>query len=219
MKKLNQILKRKDVGSMGIGAMIIFIAMVLVAGIAATVFIQVANELQIQAMYTGQETIGEVSSGVAVMDIEGHVTNTTEGIDLLTISIKGRAGSGDIDLSELAIELADNDTKVVLHYDNTQYADTQTTCTTIFNASAFDLTNCEFGIIVVEDADGSCKALTPIINKGDLIMLTVNASTSFSPGIAERTDIWGNIIPEMGSWAMVNFRTPATFTDFVYDLQ
>ena len=60
---------RKNVGSMGIGAMIIFIAMVLVAGIAASVLVQVANTLQMQALYTGQETIDEVATGIAVVDI------------------------------------------------------------------------------------------------------------------------------------------------------
>jgi len=72
---------------------------------------------------------------------------------------------------------------------------------------------------VIEDADGSCKKTTPVINKGDLVKLTVNTSAVFSPGLAVRTDIWGNVIPEIGSWGIISFRTPATYTDNVYDLQ
>jgi len=72
--KIDKVLSRRDAGSMGIGAMIIFIAMVLVAGIAASVFVQVANQLQMQALYTGQETIDEVATGISVVDVEGHVT-------------------------------------------------------------------------------------------------------------------------------------------------
>jgi flagellin FlaB len=214
MKKL---FKKNNKASMGVGAMIIFIAMVLVAGIAATVFIQVANTLQMQALYTGQETIDEVATGIAVMDIEGHVTDADDGIDLMTITVKGRAGSGDIDLSELVIELADNDTKAVLAYDNTQF--NGTVQSDIFNASVFTLTATEFGVLVLEDADGSCTDTSPIINKGDCVMLTIDTSAVFNPGIPERMDIWGNVIPETGAWAIINFRTPATYTDTVYDLQ
>jgi flagellin FlaB len=216
MGKIKKFFKKKNWASMGIGAMIVFIAMVLVAGIAASVFIQVANQLQMQALFTGDETIDEVATGVAVMDIEGHVTNTSNGIDLLAITIKGRAGSGDIDLNELIIEIADNDTKAILQYDSTNYVDTAPG--DVFGAAAFNLTATEFGIIVLEDADGSCKKNTPIINKGDYVMLTVNTSSSFNPGIAERTDIWGNVIPEIGSWGIISFRTPASYTNTVCDL-
>ena len=204
---------------MGIGAMIIFIAMVLVAGIAASVLVQVANQLQMQALYTGQETIQEVATGISVVDIEGHVTNATNGTDLLTISVRGRAGSGEIDLSETIIELADNETKQILTYNSGQHAAAPAS-SSVFDTAAFTLAANEFGIIVIEDADGSCgTAATPIINKGDLVMLTVDTSVTFDPGLAVRTDIWGNVIPEIGSWGIISFRTPATYIDEVYDLQ
>jgi len=219
MKKLTSLLKRKDAGSMGIGALIIFIAMVLVAGIAATVLVQVANTLQMQALYTGQETIQEVATGVHVADVEGHVSNATNGIDLITISVRGRAGAGDIDLSETVIEIANNQTKVILKYNSSEHQ-ANPDSSGIFNTSTFNLAADEFGIIVIEDADGSCgTAATPIINRGDLVMLTVATNVTFNPGLAVRTDIWGNVIPEVGSWGILSFRTPATYIDEVYDLQ
>jgi flagellin FlaB len=196
--------------------MIVFISMVLVAGIAASVFIQVANTLQMQALFTGEETIDEVATGVAVMDIEGHVSNSTNGIDSLTITVKGRAGSDEIDLDELVIEIADNESKAILIYDSNNFVGTPPG--DVFGAAAFNLTSTQFGIIVLEDADGSCTGPTPIINKGDYVMLTINATATFDPGIAERTDIWGNVIPEIGSWGIISFRTPASYTDEVYDL-
>jgi flagellin FlaB len=213
---MKKIFKNNNLGSMGVGAMIIFIAMVLVAGIAATVFIQVANELQIQAMYTGQETIDEVSTGIAIMDIEGHVTDISKGIDLMTITVRGRAGSGDIDLGQLVVEIADNETKAILMYDENNYVGNAPS--DVFNSSAFNLTATTFGIIQLQDADNSTKKDTPIINKGDLVMLTINTSEVFDC-VPARTDIWGNVIPELGAWAIISLRTPATYTDIVYDLQ
>jgi len=219
MGKIKNILKRKDAGSMGIGAMIIFIAMVLVAGIAASVLVQVANQLQMQALYTGQETIEEVATGVAVVDVEGYVSNASNGIEKLCIAVRGRAGAGDIDLSEAVIEIADNETKMILTYNSGQHVTTPAS-SSIFDTAAFTLAADEFGIIVLEDADGSCgTAATPVINKGDLVVLTIDSSATFNPGISVRMDIWGNVIPEIGSWGIISFRTPATYTDNVYDLQ
>jgi flagellin FlaB len=215
MGKIKLFLRKKE-ASMGIGAMIVFIAMVLVAGIAASVFIQVANTLQMQALFTGEETIDEVATGIAVMDIEGHVTSADDGVDMMTLTVKGRAGSGDIDLNELVIELANNETKAILTYNSGQY--NGSVPADVFNTSVFTLTATEFGIIVLEDADGSCQETTPIINKGDYVMLTIDTSAVFNPGIAERTDIWGNVIPEIGSWGIISFRTPPSYTDTVIDL-
>jgi flagellin FlaB len=217
MKKFSRIFKKKDAGSMGIGAMIIFIAMVLVAGIAASVLVQVANQLQMQALYTGMETIDEVATGIAVLDVEGHYDNASDQMDAIAIGVRGRAGSGDIDLSQVVIELANNETKSTLRYNAAEHAFNQST---VFGSGVYDLTASQFGILVLTDADGSCSndATTPIINKGDYVMLTVNTSAVFS-GLAERADVWGNVIPEIGSWGIIAFRTPATYVDVVYDLQ
>jgi flagellin FlaB len=199
--------------------MIIFIAMVLVAGIAASVLVQVANTLQMQALYTGQETIDEVATGMAVVDVEGHVENQSNGMDKVTIGVRARAGSGDIDLSQTVIELANNESKVVLSYDSTEHAYAPA-ATSVFDTTAFDLASDAFGLIIIEDADGSANnSAIPIINRGDLVMLTVNTSATFNPGLAERVDIWGNVIPEVGSWGILSFRTPMTYVDEVYDLQ
>lgn len=229
MKKISKLLRRNDVGSVGVGALIIFIAMVLVAGIAASVLVQVANTLQMQALYTGYETIDEVATGIGVVDIEGHVNNSDDGIDRITLSVRGRAGSADIDLSETVVEIANNETKMILRWDNNSIALTPnssgifntTTGAGAFadNASVWPSSPNKFGVLVIEDADFSCRLTTPIINKGDLVMLCINTSQAFPPGLPPRMDIWGAVIPEVGSWGIISFRTPPTYNDKVYDLQ
>jgi flagellin FlaB len=215
MGNITKKLKADDIGDMGIGAMIVFIAMVLVAGIAASVLIQTANRLEIQAMQTGQETIGEVSTGLGITAISGHRTDDgDDNLDYMTISIKPRSGSFSIDLSQTYIELSDSNTKVVLMYESTEFHDTAEIDGDFYDTGFYDgLTSVDFGIIVLEDADGSLSSATPVINKGDQVMLTVNLNQVFSgtTGLTERTEVWGLVQPEDGAPGVFAFTTPASF--------
>ncbi|MEF8847775.1 MAG: flagellin [Candidatus Thermoplasmatota archaeon] len=220
-KNIINVLKRKDVGAIGIGAMIVFIAMVLVAGIAASVLIQTAGDLEMSAMRAGEETEAEVATGLAITDVIGKVSDNK--IDNMTVSIKPRAGSKEIDLHEAVIELSNSTVKVVLTYpsaaNDTTYFKDGPSGDGIFETGnqVFNITNQEFGIIELEDADGSCNATGPVINRGDLVTLTVNCSACFNK-LPARTDVWGQVIPEEGASGVFSFRTPASLTDEVYDL-
>jgi len=209
---------REDYGAIGIGAMIVFIAMVLVAGIAASVLIQTSSRLESQAMATGQQTTAEVATGIAVAGVQGHVNGD---IDYLVIEVRPRAGSKSIDLSQAFIELSDSDKKLILKYDSTEYHAKSEINGDVFQDGFFDgLGAEEFGIIVMEDADGSCTASTPVINRGDRVFLTVNVGNTTGFGkLSERTDVWGMVVPEEGAPGVISFRTPAAYTETVYELQ
>jgi flagellin FlaB len=228
MRKINwEIMKRKDIGSMGVGAMIVFIAMVLVAGIAAAVLIQTANRLEIQAMQTGEQTKSEVATGIAVFDIEGYVDSSTSAITNLTITIKPRAGSGDIDLNNTVIEISNGTIKALLAYNvaktwnfNSTIDHNAANQASVFATGGWNETNEEFGIIVVEDPDDpdSCSYATPVINRGDKVMICISTDAIFGNGLSPRDDVWGMIIPEEGSPGVFSFRVPPSLTDTVYDL-
>ena len=215
-KKIFEILRKEEVGSIGIGAMIVFIAMVLVAGIAASVLIQTSTKLEAQAMRSGQETIAEVSTGIAVENIEGHKSGTT--LDYLVISVRPRAGSANVDLSEAVVELSDSSTKNLLIYDSGTFTDTGGINGDIFAAANFVAGAVKFGLIVLEDADGSCTGPTPVVNQGDHVLITINVSSAFG-GLSTRTDIVGLVIPEEGSPGVISFTTPAAYPDTVVELQ
>jgi flagellin FlaB len=219
MRNIKKMLKEDDLGDMGIGAMIVFIAMVLVAGIAASVLIQTANRLEIQAMQTGQETTEEVATGISLEDITGQIGNytgyTNGSILNVTICVSPRSGSKDIDLSNTVIELSDSTNKYLLLY-NTTLGALAPAATGVFDTVSF-ATDASFGIIVLEDADGSCGTANPVINRGDHVLLTMSAGALFG-GLMERTDIWGMVIPESGAPGVFAFRTPASYPDTIYDL-
>jgi len=213
---------RNNAGDMGIGAMIVFIAMVLVAGIAASVLVQTANKLEIQAMTTGQETTNEVATGIRVDDIAAQKGTYDYGAGAITdellnatISISCRSGSKDVDLSKATIEISDATSKVILNYTSTLF---QTLSSSgVFATAAFNGDARSFGIIKLIDGDGSCTATSPIINRGDHVLLTITPGKTFS-GWSTRTDIWGMVIPEEGSPGIFAFRTPSSLSDTIFDL-
>jgi flagellin FlaB len=229
MKQTIKILKNKDVGSIGIGAMIVFIAMVLVAGIAASVLIQTSTRLESQAMATGAETTEEVATGIAVFDVLGYSASAGTDISKVLIGIRARAGSDGVDLSQTYVELSDTSKKVILNYTDSFYVDTGLGEDDIFSANCFpdddfaygDPSNTDasrFGIIVIEDPDNSLTGAAPVINRGDKVYIGVNTTGCFN-NIAERTEVWGMIAPELGSPGIISFTTPASYTDNVIDLQ
>jgi len=225
MRKMCKKIMNKDVGAIGIGAMIVFIAMVLVAGIAASVLVQTSTKLESQAMKTGSETIDEVSTGLAVFDIVGK-TNASD-IGKLGITVRPRAGAKNIDLNETTILISDGTTKALLTYigwnDPWAFNSTVHTSGKLFDTGNYtqNLTNEYFGIVVLEDADGSCTRTAPVINKGDKVVLTLccDAVQLFGQEIPERTDVFGKVIPEIGSAGIISFTTPAAYNDVIVDLQ
>jgi archaeal flagellin FlaB len=221
MHRIIHYLKRKDDAAIGIGTMIIFIAMVLVAGIAASVLIQTSSRLESQAMTTGSDTMEEVAGGISVEDVSGHVTTD---MDLLAITVRVRAGSPDIDLNHTIIELSDGSTRVLLSYDYAaaeHYNASVDSDGKLFSTGNIStLENDEFGIIVLEDQDNSISRFNPVLNRGDKVVLTVDAQACFgSNGIPERTNVFGRVIPEIGSPGIISFTTPASYSLTVYDLQ
>ena len=68
MMKRNEI-KNDEIGSIGIGAMIVFIALILVAAVASAVIIQTGEKLQQNAQQTGSDTQQEISGKITVNSI------------------------------------------------------------------------------------------------------------------------------------------------------
>jgi flagellin FlaB len=101
-----------DRGQVGIGTLIIFIALVLVAAVAAGVLINTAGELQSRASDTGDDAQAQVSNQIDVVSATGSVSGTS--VDEVVLVVKKSPGSDPIDLSEATIEYTSSSDSLTL---------------------------------------------------------------------------------------------------------
>ena len=96
----------EDRGQVGIGTLIVFIAMVLVAAIAAGVLVNTAGVLQATAQDAGQQSVNKVTNRVEVLNAHGFVVNssTADNIDRLNLTVRLAAGSGSVDMNNATVK-------------------------------------------------------------------------------------------------------------------
>jgi flagellin-like protein len=103
-------------GQVGIGTLIIFIALVLVAAVAAGVLVNTAGELQSRASDTGEDAQAQVSNQIDVVSATGTVDGANDDIDTVTLVVKKSPGSDPIDLSAATIQYTSGTSSATLEY-------------------------------------------------------------------------------------------------------
>jgi flagellin-like protein len=110
----------RERGQVGIGTLIVFIAMVLVAAIAAGVLVDTAGFLQSKSQQTGEDSTDSVTNRLEVVDTYGVVNQMspdtgskgtayyttgsgTWGVYKLNFVVMRSAGSGDIKLDDVVL--------------------------------------------------------------------------------------------------------------------
>jgi flagellin-like protein len=117
---------KDDQAQVGIGTLIIFIAMVLVAAVAAAVLIQTSGVLQQKAQTTGKEATKEVSSNVDIDSVEGwrggmNASSSVEdtfssNIYRLDLRASLKVGSEPVDMNQAVLTITDGTTTNDLRY-------------------------------------------------------------------------------------------------------
>ncbi|WP_293033104.1 archaellin/type IV pilin N-terminal domain-containing protein [Natronococcus sp.] len=126
-------------GQVGIGTLIVFIAMVLVAAIAAGVLINTAGSLQSQASDTGSETQEAVANQIEVVHAVGYTGEhdsadhaESDEVGHLDLTVKKSAGSDVIDLTSATIQYTSETADATLSYaDSDDWSDGDSTETSL----------------------------------------------------------------------------------------
>jgi flagellin FlaB len=192
MKANNKLFMKKDTSAqVGIGTLIIFIAMVLVAAVAAAVLIQTSGVLQQKAQSTGKQATQEVSSNLMVKNIEG-VRATKEGaisdtIDLLKLKVGLNVGSSPVDVNQVIVSITDGSTANNLVYAKndksystgpmTNFSDTDGAANLVALLSNANESARFYTVEKIRDEDSSFSQSNPVMNTGDLITMYI-ATTS-----------------------------------------
>ncbi len=176
----------------GIGTLIIFIAMVLVAAVAASVLISTSGTLQQKAQKTGTETISDVSTNIKVLSIVGYRSNTTAtSFDQINLTVEVAPGAGNIDLSQLRISMS-NGTAMA---NNMGYGTT--------------LSATNFTVTALRDPMNTFSSSSPVISSGSLVDITVQTTSTVA--FPTRSPYLFNVIPEVGTPIIISGNTPSTY--------
>ncbi|QGN07201.1 flagellin [Halorhabdus sp. CBA1104] len=93
---------RNERAQVGIGTLIVFIAMVLVAAIAAGVLINTAGFLQSSAEESGEQAAEQVTNRLVVENAVGNTTG--EDVDRVNMTVRLAPGSNNVNLNETTIQ-------------------------------------------------------------------------------------------------------------------
>ncbi|MCS3924568.1 archaellin/type IV pilin N-terminal domain-containing protein [Methanosalsum natronophilum] len=188
MKANNKLRFNEDTSAqIGIGTLIVFIAMVLVAAVAAAVLIQTSGVLQQRAQQTGSEVTQEVSSNLNIMHIDGIRGNLdvenedgySKTYDLLKIQASLRPGSSSLDLGQVILTVSDGSTTNTLEYINDSHEDNFTKNLEYLLKNRENITT-YFVANPIRDDDGSFQLKDPVISSGDIIYIYIGTSSSDS---------------------------------------
>ena len=101
---------REHRAQVGIGTLIVFIAMILVAAVAAGVLLRTSGSLQQKATVTGEQSIKEVSTILKVPTVVGYASSPSQNqIDAVLLTLQLASGSGNVRFADIMLTYQEGD--------------------------------------------------------------------------------------------------------------
>jgi len=165
---LTELTNDDDRGQVGIGTLIVFIAMVLVAAIAAGVLINTAGFLQSSAEETGQQSSDQVTNRLEVVNTVGTSIDTSASeVDTVEVTVKKAPGAANIDIGSTISQWVDSSGSYDLTVDDS-------------DASIADGDN--FAVSTVQDDDTSITDSQVLNDPSDRATLQYDVSSIHTDG-------------------------------------
>lgn len=183
--------------------MIIFIAVILVAAVAAAVLVSVASNLQQRSLMTGIQTEEGIATGlevVSVMATDGSVGSDVENFEVL---VRLQPGSDPMNLNNTVLLMDTSANSESLSYNGT--ADSTDGGTAVDTA--------HFNVFYAKQGP-DYKA--NYVSRGDIVKLKFkcyDCTAGDTGGVGENKKVRMKIIPRVGTPAIVEFTTPDVITD------
>ncbi|ELZ71645.1 flagellin [Haloferax sp. Atlit-10N] len=194
---------KEDRGQVGIGTLIVFIAMVLVAAIAAGVLVNTAGFLQATAEDAGQQSVNKVTNRVDVVNAHGLVNQSGEErtVDQVFLTVRLAAGSGSVSLEDTTVKYLSETTARTLTYNDT-----------VNNADTADPANLttgnNFTAGVLEDSDGSFEVLNEQSDRAEIVINTSTVEGTSANGTATGQTVKLDITSRNGGTTQVILTMP-----------
>jgi flagellin FlaA/flagellin FlaB len=185
-----------DRGQVGIGTLIVFIALVLVAAIAAGVLINTAGFLQQKSQQTGEESSQKVTNRLNVVSTTGTVDSNDQ-VETINMTVKKAPGASDINLNNTTIS----------------YVGPDGTETLIYNGSfADDSSDTVYDAYTIKDADGSHPVLNSPDDRFD-VGIYLGQSAGGSLGVLDEGEsVTLRLVTQSGGSTAVELRVPQSLS-------
>ena len=176
----------------GIGTLIIFIAMILVAAVAAGVLIQTASSLQSKSLDVGRQSQEKITTDVEVVQV--YALDTSDSVidgstDNVTMVIRLGSGSSPINLNDLILKM-----------------DTQAGSQTLQYSSAGPANEANYTVTYI--SNGGVAAATGYLSVGDLA--SVEFTVQDDVGEGETATL--RLLSKNGAVKPVDLTTPSAMT-------
>lgn len=182
---------------MGLGTLIIFIAMILVAAVASSVLIATSSKLQNKALDTGKLTTKEVGTGLHAIAVYAE-DGSNQNLEYWYFSIKLAAGSDALRFNDVLLTMGLSDTTGDYIYNQS---------IACLNTTTFSSYSSGYGVYY--SLNGTTHK-NGYLNKGDVSRLCFASPRTISEG----ENIKIQLVPKVGSILTVSTYTPDLITEY-----